>query len=607
MSFPRRLSFASFLVLNLAACAATESTNSAPQSAEVNATSPGTAALPNLESLTSSREIIKAVFDEQIRHSPINAMYAGVRDFDAVVDDLSQAEAATFYARMNVLAKKLATIDPSTLSPSEELAFDVALASVKNAHGREVAHTELWEISSFWDTSDVPTDFAYVRTLETVADVDNMVARYHEIPRYLRQRTDNLKTGAAAHLVAAQPVIRRGLENTKNNTPTAAAGSPFSALTFGDDVSEEDKAAWQARIDAIVDAEVAPAYQKYAEFLENELLPQGRTTFGAGALGENGLEYYRSQIAFFTGSSQTPEELLDLGVVRVTELETELRTELAAFGITEPTISASLQKLAALPESTATLSVAEVTDYSKAFLAKLDSAPWASSVWGVRSDAPPEVDVKDRSGTAYYTIGTNTMTIFAKGTHRHDLDWMLTHEFTHFLQDTVSHQASAEPPVTPYLSVFGGSAMSEGGAHYAETLALRAGLYNQPSPRDTALRKIAALGGLMLRAVRLVVDTSIHVRGMDRDTAIAYMKDRVSMPVDNIAHEVDRYASWPAQALAYRVGMEGIASERARAERALGSRFSESEFNRLTLSLSGGSLQVLSHRVDRMIASASKP
>ena len=110
-----------------------------------------------------------------------------------------------------------------------------------------------------------------------------------------------------------------------------------------------------------------------------------------------------------------------------------------------------------------------------------------------------------------------------------------------------------------YLSAYG-----EGWALYCERLGEEMGMYETPYER------FGMLSYQMWRAARLVVDTGIHALGWSRDRARAFMSENTALSGHEVDTEIDRYISWPGQALSYYIGQMAILTARAKAELALG-------------------------------------
>src|SRR3546814_1275207 len=97
----------------------------------------------------------------------------------------------------------------------------------------------------------------------------------------------------------------------------------------------------------------------------------------------------------------------------------------------------------------------------------------------------------------------------------------------------------------------------------------------------------------MWRAVRLVIDPGIHAMGWSRDKAIDYLAGHTALSQHEVETEVDRYISWPGQAVAYKLGEMTIRRLRAKAEKELGDKFDQRYFHDTILALGSVPLPVL--------------
>jgi len=140
------------------------------------------------------------------------------------------------------------------------------------------------------------------------------------------------------------------------------------------------------------------------------------------------------------------------------------------------------------------------------------------------------------------------------------------------------------------------NAFGEGWGLYAEKLGEEMGIYTTP------YEKFGRLTYEMWRACRLVVDTGMHYKGWTREQAEACFFENSALAAHNIKTEVERYISWPGQALAYKIGELKIVELRQRAEAALGDRFSIREFHDAVLLDGGVPLGILEANIDRWIS-----
>ena len=142
-----------------------------------------------------------------------------------------------------------------------------------------------------------------------------------------------------------------------------------------------------------------------------------------------------------------------------------------------------------------------------------------------------------------------------------------------------------------YISAFG-----EGWALYTELLGEEMGIY------ETPYEVFGMLSYQMWRAARLVVDTGVHAKGWTREQAIQFMLDNTALAEHEVTTEVDRYVSWPGQALSYYLGEMAIVEARAKAEAALGDKFNIRRFHDAVLQLGSVPLPVLTAHIDEWIA-----
>jgi uncharacterized protein (DUF885 family) len=163
----------------------------------------------------------------------------------------------------------------------------------------------------------------------------------------------------------------------------------------------------------------------------------------------------------------------------------------------------------------------------------------------------------------------------------------------HHLQIALAKELRDLPAFRRYAYV---DAFGEGWGLYAERLGLEAGFYEDP------YSDFGRLTYEMWRACRLVVDTGIHAQGWTRQQALDYMAARTALSRHEIETEVDRYISWPGQALAYKMGELKIRELRARAESSLGTRFDLRAFHDALLASGAVPLPTLERQVDAFIA-----
>jgi uncharacterized protein (DUF885 family) len=205
----------------------------------------------------------------------------------------------------------------------------------------------------------------------------------------------------------------------------------------------------------------------------------------------------------------------------------------------------------------------------------------------------------------FYTSGRGGARVYLVNTYDlpsrplYNLTALTLHESApgHSMQGALADEQEGLPSYRRkvYISAYG-----EGWALYCEKLGVEMGMY------DTPYDRFGMLTFQMWRAARLVVDTGIHHKGWTRAQAIQFLHDNTALADHDIEIEVDRYISWPGQALSYYLGEMAIVEARAKAEKALGSKFDIRAFHDMILSMGSVPLPVLQARVDRLIAEGGR-
>jgi uncharacterized protein (DUF885 family) len=167
----------------------------------------------------------------------------------------------------------------------------------------------------------------------------------------------------------------------------------------------------------------------------------------------------------------------------------------------------------------------------------------------------------------------------------------------HHLQIALTSELTHLPDFRKSLYV---NAFGEGWGLYCEYLGTEMGFYRDPYSR------FGKLTYEMWRACRLVLDVALHTKGWSREQAVAYLSGNTALSLHEVNTEINRYISWPGQALAYKMGELKIKELRKRAENELNDKFDIREFHDLLLSQGTVTLKIMEQMVDKYIAENQK-
>jgi uncharacterized protein (DUF885 family) len=345
---------------------------------------------------------------------------------------------------------------------------------------------------------------------------------------------------------------------------------------------------------------VQPAYRELLNFMRTEYVPEMRTTIAATDLPD-GKEYYRAKVREFTTLDLDPAAIHDLGVAEVARLHAEMLTAMRASGF-QGEFPAYLAMLRAEPRFYA--KTPEELLMRAAWVAKRFDGK-AAQFFGYLPRARFAIKPVPEDLAPFYTAGRGGPGVYLLNTYDlksrplYNLTALTLHESApgHAFQMPIAMEHKDQPAFRQLTYV---SAYGEGWALYCERLGLEMGLY------DDAYERFGMLGYQIWRAARLVVDTGIHSQGWTRAQALDYFRQYTALPEHEIDTEIDRYITWPGQALSYYLGEQAILEARSRAEHALGERFNIRAFHDALLELGSVPLPVLTARIERFIAEGGR-
>lgn len=498
--------------------------------------------------------------------------------------------------------RRLDAIEVATLSPRDKENFavyvaqiDVLIASQEWREFEKPANSD----SAFW--SDMPS--VGRRTLRTEQDYRNYLAFLGDMPRYFDQQIANMKAGLARGFTPPKVTLvgrdRGAAVHADVKDPADSAYfKPFTAMPKAIPEARRGPLTEQAR--QVIAEKVLPAYRKLTAFLRETYIPGARQGVACKDLPD-GAAYYRAKILEFTTLDWTPDRIHAFGLAEMAKLHREMAEVMAEVKFSGD-LSAFLSFLRTDPQF-----------YVKTPQALLDRAAWIAKTFdGKASDwfgrLPRRrfaiVPVPDEIAP-FYTGGRGGPGVYLVNTYDlpsrplYSMTALTLHESApgHAFQMPLASENTDLPAFRrdTYISAYG-----EGWALYCERLGVEMGMY------ETAYDRFGMLSYQAWRAARLVVDTGIHALGWTRQQALDYMAANTALAKHEVETEVDRYISWPGQALAYYLGQFTIQQGRARAEKALGERFDIRNFHDAVLELGSVPMAVLNQRIDRFITEGGR-
>ncbi|MAJ51643.1 MAG: DUF885 domain-containing protein [Flammeovirgaceae bacterium] len=451
----------------------------------------------------------------------------------------------------------------------------------------------------------------HVKPLNNFQQVKSYLNKLNAISEFVDQHFVNLRKGLDKGV--SQPlVIFKGYESTYEDHIVSSYDQsyyyePFKKLPHGLTQNQKDSVLAAAKL--AIETQVIPQFIRIKDFFESIYLPNTRTTLGISET-PNGLEYYQNRIDFYTTSTEyTAERIHQIGLNEVNRIRTQMEEvikDLEFKGSFEDFLTflrTDKQFYATTPKELLMIArdmAKRVDAQLPRFFKTLPRKPYG--VAPVPDAVAPKYTGGRYVGTdaestepGYYWVNTYDL----PSRTLYTLPALTVHEAVpgHHLQGSLNAELGERIPQFRrdlYLSAYG-----EGWGLYSEFLAEEMGMYT------TLYEQFGKLTYEMWRACRLVVDTGIHVKGWTRAQVVHFMSVNTALSLHEINTEVDRYISWPGQALSYKIGELKIRELRKKAEESLGVKFDIRDFHEIILAQGTVTLAIMEARVKAYIEAQS--
>ena len=404
----------------------------------------------------------------------------------------------------------------------------------------------------------------------TEKDYSNYLVSLADYPRYNQEHIVDLKQAIAlghTHYCESFKGYEKSIsKHLVNNVEDSVFYAPMKNMPKAISAAQQTK--YRQQVKALITDTVLPEYQAFYNFFTQEYMTNCRTTAGISSV-KGGDDYYQYLIEYYTTTNLSADEIHQTGLDEVARIRKEMQQIIKEVGF-KGEFKDFIQFLRT-----------DEQFYTDSALDMLEKASYITRKMAAQlpkwfSVLPRQTfDIKSSpNGGAYYVAsdgsGTTSGTYFLETKNLasqplYTLEALTFHEAEpgHHFQSAIAQEVEmAEFRKTLYHAAYG-----EGWGLYSERLGKEIGFYQNPYSDFGRLTYEA------WRACRLVVDTGIHAKGWTRQQAIDYLAENTALSMADVIGQIDRYISWPAQALSYKIGEIKIRQLRAKAEKALGKKF----------------------------------
>ena len=498
------------------------------------------------------------------------------------LNDISPEALQERYETRKGFYQQLAAMDASTLSADNQINRDMLMYALRNQISQYEFNMHLMPLTNETGPHNTIARLPQQVRFNGADDFNRYLQLLNDVPAWLAQQTAYMREGLERGIAQPQVVLQTFPAGVLAYVTVDPAESIFYRPIHQAQrwLTDEQFRDLEIEAQTIIATQVNPALQDFHDFLANEYVPKTRTDIAATDL-PNGHAFYANRVKHYTTLDLSAEEIHEIGLAEVARIRAEMQEVIDEVGF-NGSFAEFIHFLRTDPQFY--VETGEELLKEAAYIAKradhvlprlfrhLPRTPYG--VVPVPAEiAPNYTQGRYSSASRDDEAGEYWVNTYAVETRPlYELEALTLHEGVpgHHLQIALAQEMENVPDYrrSTYISAFG-----EGWGLYAEYLGLETGFYQDP------YSNFGRLTYEMWRAARLVVDTGMHALGWSRDEAVEFLGSNTALSLHNVNTEIDRYISWPGQALSYKLGELTIKRLRAEAEAALGNDFDLREFH----------------------------
>ncbi|HFG6878347.1 TPA: DUF885 domain-containing protein [Acinetobacter baumannii] len=500
--------------------------------------------------------------------------------------------------------KRFEAIDSTGFSATDQLNKDLMIYQLKES--LKYYDLKLYEMpfNQMWGLHLQFPGFISSIPFDNAKQYQDYISRLKQIPLILEQGIQLAKQGQKDGLMPPKYLIEKVAKQIDSIATPAGKDSVFASplKQFPNNISKAEQERLSREVLQAIDQNVRPAYQKLGTFIQKDYLPYGRQHEGIWSL-PNGDELYRFYVENNTTTSESPENIHQLGLKEVARIEAEMLKIAKAQGFND--LKSFQQSLKTNP-AVFPKSREEILEIYRGYIAQMQ--PELPKLFGLLPKNKVEVlpveqyREKEAAGAEYHQgtpDGSRPGQVYVN-TGDFSERSKISMEATAYHEAIPGHHMQIDIAQNlPNLPMFrkqpNHTAYIEGWALYTEQLGKDIGFYKDP------LSDYGRLSSELFRACRLVVDTGVHYKKWTRQQMIDFMREHSALDEPDIQAETDRYIAIPAQALAYKMGQLKILELRELAKHELGDRFDIKAFHDMVLNAGTLPLNILDARIKNWI------